>query len=333
MVPSLKVAVTGASGFVGKRLVERLCSQGHSVVCLLRPTSNALGLERPQVELKRGFLTDAGFVGEVLTGCDVVIHCAALVSDWGTVHEIKTANVGATRILVKEAAKCGISHFIHVSTTDVYGHSGKRGVSEDHRPADKFANWYAETKKEAEGIVSASSVVHTILRPATIYGPGSKTLVGEIAKAVESGFMLLIDGGKQCAGLTYIDNLIDAIELTLFNENAFGEVFNVSDASSVTWAEFVDHIALGLGSRYRKISLPYPLAFRLGHFLESGYRHVRGVTGLQTQALLSRQAVQVLGVHQDFSIDKARSRLGFEPAVPFDQGIEKSIEWVKGQML
>ncbi|MBS4051239.1 MAG: NAD-dependent epimerase/dehydratase family protein [Methylomonas sp.] len=329
MKPTGKIAVTGASGFVGKRLVERLVRRGHAVTCLLRPSSSAHGLDRPGIEVKRGFLTDSLFLHASLAGCDAVIHCAAMVSDWGTVHEIRAANVTATQSLVKAAAQTGIGHFVHISTTDIYGHPGQAGISELHPPSQKFANWYSETKREAEYAVLGGTIAHTLIRPATVYGPGSKTLVGEIGKALQSGFMLLIDGGKPCAGLTYIDNLIDAIELALFNPRAYSEAFNVSDASAVTWAEFVDGIAQDLGVRYRKISLPYSVAFKLGHGLESSYRQLRRLTGCQVQALLSRQAVQVMGIPQDFSIEKAGSHLGFAPVVGFEEGIKKSVQWLR----
>ncbi|MDT8407042.1 MAG: NAD-dependent epimerase/dehydratase family protein [Methylococcales bacterium] len=323
------IAVTGASGFVGQRLVERLTEAGHRVVCLLRPSSDAGALIHPQLRLTRGALTDAAFVDSALAGCDSVIHCAAMVSDWGTVAEIRRANVEATQTLVEAAQRVGIKQFIHISSTDVYGHPGTAKVSEADPGSLHFSNWYAETKKAAEQVLLASALNYTILRPATIYGPGSKSLVGEIGKAVQSGFMLLVSGGQSNAGLVYIDNLIDAIELTLHNPKAARETFNIADASQVSWAEFVGQIGKGLGARYRVLNLPYPLAWALGAFLELGYRHIRRLTGWQTQALLSRQAVQILGIDQDFAIDKARQQLGFTPGIDFDQGMANTLKWLR----
>ncbi|GAB4352686.1 MAG: hypothetical protein Kow0060_02680 [Methylohalobius crimeensis] len=254
-----------------------------------------------------------------------------MVSDWGTVREIRTANVHALEVLLREAERIGIQHFIHISTTDVYGYPGLRDVSEDMRLAPRFSNWYSHTKKEAEFLVRQSALSYTILRPATVYGPGSETLVGEIAKAVQNGFMLLVNGGRSVAGLTYIDHVVDAIETALLNESAFEEVFNIADASPVTWAEFVDRIADGLKVKYRKIELPLSAAYGLGMAMEVGYRHIRGLTGMKAPALLSRQAVHILGIDQHFSIEKAQRHLGFTPTVSFEEGMEKTIKWVSSR--
>src|SRR5205823_3811978 len=157
----------------------------------------------------------------------------------------------------------------------------------------RFANWYAQTKLEAEVAVreagSANGLQTVILRPATVYGPRSVEVVGAIAKALHSGTMLLVDRGRAVAGLCYVDNLVHAA---------------------------------GLGCSPARFTIPYAVAHGLGRSLEHGYRGLRRTTGLTLPPLLSRQAVQVLGRDQSFSAQRAHEVLGWEPRVGYSAGLE-----------
>jgi nucleoside-diphosphate-sugar epimerase len=323
------VLVTGASGFIGSRLAGRLSSEGRAVRCLVRPTSDTSALAALPVELATGALADEGSLRRAAAGCELLVHCAALVSDWATVAEIREANVSGTRNVLDAAAAAGARRFVHISTTDVYGHPGSGPLTEDRRPAG-FANWYAQTKLEAEAEVLAAAVPEkAILRPATVYGPGSEDVVGEIARAVEGGHMLLVDRGRSLAGLCYVENLIDAIVLALDRPLTAVGTFNVTDELPITWAQFAGDLARGLGAPRVRLSLPYPVATAVAVAMEQGYRLARGATGLRTAPLLSRQAVQVLGRDQSFSAARARELLGWRPAIGYSEGLEATLGWLR----
>src|SRR6266536_6707878 len=123
-----------------------------------------------------------------------------------------------------------------------------------------------------------------------------------------------VDGGRAVAGVCYIDNFVDAALLALRHDRAPGHAFNISDGVSVTWKEFTDGLAQGLGCPPVRFSAPYGVANAIGFSLESGYRLLRKVTRLQTSPLLSRQAVHVLGTNQDFSTARRRSSSAGRPA-------------------
>jgi len=328
--------VTGASGFIGGRLTERLALEGHRVRCLVRADSDTSRLRRLDVELAVGELRSASSLALALEGCESVFHCAALVSDWATVAEIAATNVEGTRNLLGAALDAGVRRFIHFSTTDVYGHPRGGAIEEGHA-AGRFSNWYAQTKLDAEAEVRRAererALEAVILRPATVYGPGSRDVVGEIARAIEGGRMLLVDGGRALAGLCYVENLIDAALLAFAHEAAPGQAFNVCDGLRVTWRQFSDDLAAGLGCARVRWSLPYWLANATGFSLEHGYRLLRRSTGASTPPLLSRQAVQVLGRDQDFSARKARERLGWLPRVGYAAGLRATLAWLRGEYL
>lgn len=324
--------VTGASGFIGGRLAQRLVAEGHQVRCLVRASSDTSRLERLDVEIAVGDLTSERSLARAVEDCNYVFHCGALVSDWATTQEITRTNVQGTRSLLEASVGASVRRFIHFSTTDVYGHPDGEAIDETHAPA-RFSNWYAQTKLRAEAEVRRVEAEHSldavILRPATVYGPGSRDVVGEIARAIRARKMLLVDRGRAVAGLCYVDNLLDAAVLALRHEAAPGEAFNVSDGLDVTWREFTDGLAEGLGCARVRWSLPYWMASGVGFSLEHGYRLLRRTTGVSAPPLLSRQAVQVLGSNQDFSNRKARETLGWEPRVDYSTGLAATLAWLR----
>jgi nucleoside-diphosphate-sugar epimerase len=328
--------ITGASGFIGGRLALRLHQEGQAVRCLVRQSSDISQLERLGVQIVVGDLTQARSLAQAVEGCRSVLHCGALVSDWATTEEIARTNLDGTRNLLEASSRASVGRFVHFSTTDVYGHPGGRAIDETYVPT-RFCNWYAQTKLDAEvevaRIGAAGALRTVILRPATVYGPGSAEVIGEIARAIRARQMLLVEGGRAIAGLCYIENLIDASILALRHERACGRVFNVSDGLGVTWRQLSDDLAEGLGCSNVRWSLPYWLANGIGFALEHGYRLLRRATGLRTRPLLSRQAVQVLGIDQDFSNRRARETLGWEPRVDYPSGLQATLAWLKAEYL
>jgi ornithine--oxo-acid transaminase len=322
--------VTGATGFIGAHLVRRLVAEGHNVRCLVRASSDSSALEVLGAEIALGDLTDARSVDRAAVGCEAVVHCGALVSDWASTAEIERINVGGTRHIL--AATRGTRRFVHLSSTDIYGHPGGSAVDERQRPTG-FRNWYAQTKLAAEIEVRRTAPGAVILRPATVYGPGSTEVVGEIGRAIHSGQMLLIDDGRAVAGLCYVENLVDAVMLALHHDGAPGETFNVTDGLPITWRQFTDGLADGLGCRVPRWTLPYRVAAALGVSLEQGYRLLHRATRLTTPALLSRQAVQVMGIDQGFSNVKLRERLGWEPRVGYPAGLAATVAWLRDEYL
>ncbi len=328
--------ITGATGFIGGHLAERLATEGVPVRCLVRATSDTSLLETLDVDITRGDLTDGRSVARAAKGCQYVFHCGALVSDWATTGEIEQINVVGTRNVLEAAVEARVRRLVHLSTTDVYGYPGAPAIDETHT-ATRFRNWYAQTKLAAETEVRRVEQAHrmniVILRPATVYGPRSTEVVGEISRAIRAGNMLLVDGGRAIAGLCYIDNLVDAAVLALRHESAPGHAFNVTDGLDITWKEFTSGLAEGLGCSEVRWSLPYWIASSVGFSLEHGYRLLRKTTRRSMQPLLSRQAVHVMGRNQSFSNRKARELLGWEPRVDYAGGLQATLSWLRDEHL
>jgi nucleoside-diphosphate-sugar epimerase len=328
--------ITGATGFIGGHLARRLAQEGYRVRCLVRATSDSSGLDKLHLETVCGELTDVSSMVRAADGCRFVLHCGAMVSDWATIKEIRHVNVLGTRNVLQAAIAASVERFVHFSTTDVYGYPGGPAIDESYVPVS-FSNWYSETKRAAEAEVrrtkQATAPEVVILRPATVYGPGSANVVGEMARAIRAGHMLLVNEGRARAGLTYVENVVDAAVLALTARTAPGQAFNLTDGLNINWKRFLIDLADGLGCAAPRWSLPYGVAYSIAFSLETGYRLLRAVTGLTTTPLLSRQAVHVLGRDQDFSNCKAQELLGWAPRISYAAGLDATLAWLREDYL
>src|SRR5579875_3324021 len=257
-----------------------------------------------------------------------------MVSDWATPREVSAVNVAGTRNLLSACAGSSVQRFVHFSTTDVYGYPDGVDVDESYSGTG-FSNWYAQTKLAAELEVRRAGRTRdldtVILRPATVYGPGSREVVLEIARAIRGGNMVLIDRGRAVAGLCFVENLIDAAMIAMDHEQAPGQAFNTTDGLDITWRQLADGLAEGLGCAKVRWSMPYRLAEGIGFSLEHGYRALRRTVRLETRPLLSRQAVHVMGTNQSFSNRKARELLSWEPRVDYAAGLQATLDWLRAE--
>jgi len=326
--------ITGASGFIGGRLAARLALDGWQVRCLVRPTSDTSRLDGLGVEIVAGDLRAPESLVRAVDGCALVFHCGALVSDWATVDEIAAVNVRGTQNMLTAAVAASVERFVHFSTTDVYSHRGGEMIDESYT-ACRFSNWYAQTKLTAERTIWRAHedrrLSAVILRPATVYGPRSREVVGEIARALRNHSMVLIDGGRALAGLVYVENVVDAAVLAAAQDAAVGQAFNVTDGLGVTWRQFTNDLAHGLDYPIARWSVPFGVANSLAVALEHGYRMLRRTIGVTTRPLLSRQAVHVLGNDQHFSNDKIRKALGWAPRTGYADGLAATLAWLRSE--
>ncbi|MFL7795184.1 MAG: NAD-dependent epimerase/dehydratase family protein [Anaerolineae bacterium] len=319
--------VTGGSGFVGSHLVEALVTRGAQVRAMVRSTSRVDLLKSLGVEVVQGDLGDIQSLQAAVRGVERIYHCAALVSDWGTWEAFRAANVIGVRNLLEAALAAGVSKFVHVSTTDVYGHPDS--------PVDETApyrprGWpYGDTKIEGERLVWDYHREHglpvTVVRPVNVYGPRSDSFVVDLVDLFKSGSMIHIGNGRNPAGLTYATNVVDVILCAGDSEVSVGQAYNASDGSEITWRQYVDRLADIVGVPSPRIVVPHRLAYFIGWTMEMVY----GVLRIQARPLLTRMAAELFSTNQGFSVEKARRELGYEPQVDFDEGMRRVETWLR----
>jgi len=326
----MKSLVTGATGFIGSHLAEALKGAGDQVRALVRPTSDAGHLERLEVERCLGDLTDPPSLERALKGVDRVFHCAAVVTDWDPQDVSSAVNVEGAAALASAALRAEVQKFVHVSSTEVYGHPDAP-VSEE--APYRYRGWpYCDTKIEAEKAIwqcHRRGLPVTVLRPATVYGPRSKSVVVEFVQLLRSGQMMLIDGGRKTAGLCYVTDLTDLMLQVGQPEVGLGRAYNVADGAETTWAEFTNGLAALLGLPAVRTSIPRRLAYPVGWLMEKW----ASLRGGDHRPLLTRMAVEFVGTHQGFCIDRARRELGFQPRVFLEEGLRLTGAWLEKEQV
>jgi len=249
--------VTGAGGFVGRHMVDLLCANGHQV----RATDLPLAARQPfpaGVEFMPSDITQADQVGPLLQGVERVFHIAAIFDYSAPEERLRRVNVIGTRNLVQAARAAGVKHFVYWSTGSVYGeHPLQTPTSEAYTPQPFVA--YERTKYEGELVCTEEQrrgLPVTIIRPASIYGPGSLYAIGTLLQSMRRGLVKIVPGSGQARG-AYV-HVEDVCRAALFlSEHAAGaDVFNVADDSAYTMNELLKFLAGQLQVRPPVVSVP-----------------------------------------------------------------------------
>jgi len=238
-----KVVVTGATGFIGDRLVERLVRDGVQVRCLVRNLGRAVRLARLPVEIVQVDLSDQSAVDAAVAGFDYIFHCAYD-------RESQSQNISALRNLSAIGTARGIRRLVHVSSFAVYQPFPDGQLTEKTRDGDRsspYVGMKLELEQIAFDIVRQSKAPITIVQPTLVYGPFSKTWTNIPAEMMIRGNLILPDNGEGLCNPVFIDDLVDGLILSALSPDAVGERFIISGPGPVTWAKFYTQLAQALG--------------------------------------------------------------------------------------
>ena len=320
--------ITGATGFVGSHLAEACLAKGWAVRALVRAGSDTAALEKAGVSLLRGELTDAPALnaGE---GVDVVFHCAARVGDWGPIDEYRAVNVEGLRGLLEAVKGRPLTRFVHFSSLGVYAARDHFGTDETEPLPSAHIDGYTQSKVEAERLALSYQREHgvpvVVLRPGFIYGPRDRTILPKLVENLRAGIVRYLGTGEQALNTIYVANLVGGAIRAAETPGVVGEVFNLTDGERVSKRRFIEGVADGLGLARPKGSVPMWLARILANVLEGTSRAV----GAKQPPRLTQARLKFLGLNLDFSIEKARARLGYAPTWTFERGLAETLGWYR----
>lgn len=302
----MRIAVTGASGFIGGAVATALADAGRDVVGFGRRPG---GWSYPGATYREWDVTTGAL--PVDAGVDAVVHCAALADDWAPRTLARRVNVDGTRAVVRSFPGARI---VHLSTSSVYdAFRPNVEVAEGEAPVRRFLSTYAETKTLAEFELAGTDAV--ILRPHAVYGPGDTTLLPRLLGAVRRGRLVLPAGAEVRHSMTHIANLVHSVERALDAATPRG-TYNVADDAPVILADLLRELFARRGEQVRLAALPYRAAFALAGTLEVAAR----ATG--RRPALTRYAVSQLGLERTLDLTAARERMGYRPTATTLEGAE-----------
>jgi nucleoside-diphosphate-sugar epimerase len=323
-----KVLVTGATGFTGSKLAQRLVADGHEVVAFVRPSSktthlNALGIECRTVDIR-----DANDVMDNFSGIQKVFHIAAAYrSEHADRGEFRAVNVDATRYLLDAADRHGVVRFIHCSTVGVQGAIEAPPASEDYRlrPGDH----YQKSKLEGERLAleySRSGLPVSVIRPVGVYGPGDTRFL-KLFRPIQRGRFVMIGTGDSLYHMTYIDDLVDGFILAGERTEALGEVFTIAGPEYTTVRELVDTIADILGRPRPRLRVPFKPVYWASVICDNLCRAVN------VSPPLYPRRVEFFHIDRAFSTDKAQRMLGYQPKICLFDGLSRTAAWYRDEGL
>lgn len=319
-----RILVTGASGFLGGRLVEVLSNQGTTTRATTRLLSRARDL--PGVDWVQCDLGQEAQLRSALCDVDTVFHCAALCGAPGTLREYEQINVEGTIRLLRLANECGVKNFIYVSSMSVYAAPQNpeslmdESAALDQRAAERGS--YTRSKLAAESAVLEYARLHRfprviVLRPGTIYGPGAKLPVGRFQLPSSTTRPIIAGGRRVPAGLVYVDDVVEAMLTAASSGVPTGSVYNLADSSDCDQEELARTLQQVSGGRIRPLFAPYPLVWTamFGVDLLSLVRHrTLGTARYRLQRTLAPMR---------FECAAARRDLGWQPRVPLVVGLSR----------
>ncbi len=314
----MKVFVTGATGFVGKALINELLNAGHNIVAGVRNYSVELPVEVEQKLVgDLSLLSEQNTIIDTLKKIDVVIHTAArvhIMQDKAAdpLTEFRKMNVNATLALAKQSVSAGVKRFVFISSIKVNGEStnNRQAFREIDKPAPEDA--YGQSKLEAEqflfeiGQTMPMEVV--VIRSPLIYGPGVKANFASMIKIIKKGIPLPFGAIHNERSILAIDNLVDFLRLCIVHPAAANQVFLMADGKDVSTTELLTKIAKAYKRPIHLI--PVPVCWMIF------------ITKLTNKNNISDRLFGNLQI----DITKAQQLLGWKPVVSMEQQLNKMAE-------
>ncbi len=328
----MTVLVTGATGFLGSHIAERLVQRGEPVRCLVRPTSDTSFLQSLGVELVTGDITDAPTLNSALDGVGTVYHAAAMVGDWAPWSTFQSVTVSGTRNMLKAAGAARVRRFLHVSTDGVYRFKDlSSGVDEESPLETKFGwlDYYRRAKTAAEQIARHSHrtgrVPVSIVRPALILGERDAAMLPGIIAFLKSGTATIIGNGKNRLPCVYAGDVAELCILAATSHDAAGETYNAVNPEHVTQLDLYRAVAAETGLKVPRRRVPLRVLYALAFAMEVRAR----ARGWAHRPELSRFAVNLIGLDYQEDASKAERDLGWQPQVMMVEAVQRGVEWTR----
>jgi dihydroflavonol-4-reductase len=323
----VRVLVTGATGFTGGHLARSLAAAGRDVHALVRDAGRAGALAADGVVLHTGDIRDADAVAAAMSGVEIVYHIAATYREAGIADaEYRAINATAVRQIVEAAAHAGARRVVHCSTVGVHGDIAHPPANEDAplRPGDIYQITKLEGERLARDTGARLGIEVTIARPTGIYGPGDRRLL-KLFRGVVRGRFPTLGRGEIYYHLTYIDDLVEGFRLCGEHPNAANRTYILAGGEVTTLNELVGLIAEVAGVRAPTLHLPVWPFWLAGAVCEAI------CVPLGIAPPIYRRRVDFFTKSRAFDITRARTEIGYAPAVGLRDGIARTLEWYRTQ--
>lgn len=321
------VLVTGASGFLGRRIVRMLVDRGFTVRALVRRASRADSIRLPGVEIFIGDVTVLASLEKAFQGVDFVIHAAADTS--GTVEGGRQVTIQGTRNILELCASHDVKKLVYISSCSVYGTADYAPgmVVDETAPLERTPEArgaYSWAKFEAEKIVlefmAQGKVDAVCLRPGTIYGSGGEVYTPMVGFSIADKIFIVIGDGRFVMPLVYVDNLVQATILALTCAESKGHVYTIVDPQRIDKKYYMDRLIRKLFAGSWCFYFPLRVFSAIVVLQENAFKALKRKPILTSYRLASSQNTVV------YDSSKALNHLGWNPGVNFEMAVETMLQ-------
>jgi farnesol dehydrogenase len=321
--------VTGATGFIGARLVEELLRRGERIQVLCRPSSDTSNLTDPRIRIFRGDLASAEDVREAMHGCDRVYHLAAFAKNWARDEaDVRRINIEALRTVLDIAHECGVNRVVYTSTIMTYGPSNGAAVTEDTVREVPAETLYEQSKRDGEEVVEDAlrrGLDVVVVHPTRVFGPGKLTEANSTTILIRqylNGTWRTVPGAGDAVGnYVYVRDVVRGC-IAAMERAERGRHFILGGAN-LTYAELFELLAEAGGKRRVLLAVPRTLA-KLFAQLELAV----GKLGLREPAITPAW-VDVFYSDWICSHTRATREIGYEP-MPVEDALRETVAWIRG---
>ncbi|HEX6162418.1 MAG TPA: NAD-dependent epimerase/dehydratase family protein [Vicinamibacterales bacterium] len=329
----MNVLVTGATGFTGGHLAQHLIDRGDTVRALVRPKSrkrfDTSALASKGVTAIDGDLTDAASLARAVSSIDVVYHIAATYREAGQPDSAYRAiNVEGTKNLLEAAKAAGVTRVVHCSTGGVHGHIANPPANEDapFNPGDVYQETKLAAEKLAREFGDATGLDVVVARPIGIYGPGDTRFL-KMFRGIARGRFPMIGSGQAFYHLTYVEDLVEGFRLCGTVPGARGRTYILAGPRYTTLEQLVHLVAKELNVAPPRVHLP------VWPFWTAGLLCEMVCVPLRIEPPIYRRRVDFYTKSRAFDTTRARTELGYSPAVDLEQGIKLTADWYRNEGL
>jgi nucleoside-diphosphate-sugar epimerase len=333
----MKALVTGAAGFIGSHLVERLAAAGHDVRGMVRSENQEGRIREWGGEPIHGDVTQPATIRPAMQGVDTVFHVAARVTDWGNWSAFEAATVQGTRNTLQAAADAGVRRFVGVSSVAVYDNrvGDRKHVVTEETPhngvGDRLLAYYSRSKLLAEDEVwefhRGGKLEVSVVRPAWVYGPRDRTVLPRLVEFMATPLACWFGKRDPVADPIYVTDVADCTILAGTNPQAVGQAYNVAPPETIRLRRFLGLLLETLGVRPPRWTINDSLILALARIIEGGARWL----DFSNPPFLTVGAVATVTTNRHYDPGKAMRELGWRPKVTLEQGVAQTAQWFRTQ--
>ena len=319
-----KVLVTGATGFLGKYLIEELLNNDYEVVAQGRKENVLSDIkEKYNAQILKCSLDE---IKNVELKVDYVIHAAALSTVWGKWEDFYNSNVVGTENVIDFCKKNNIKRLVYVSSPSIYSAKCDRlNIKEEDFDKNNQLNFYIKSKILAENLINSiedDKLEKVIIRPRGLFGIGDTSIIPRLIKANRKIGIPLFNDGRNIVDITCVENVALALRLAIESKNAVGRTYNITNGEPREFKNILEELFKQINElpKYLKINL------NLMYWVSSVIEFIYKLFHIYKEPMITKYNICTLGYSQTLNIEKAKKDLNYIPKMTLSEGIKKYAE-------